>query len=348
VNIEHDIDVAIGDNLCPGLQDGEKQFENSLRPKTISEFIGQESLKEKLDLFIQAAKARGESLDHCLFHGPPGLGKTSLANIIAIELGSRIIVTSGPALEKSGDLAAILTNLGEKDVLFIDEIHRLNRVVEETLYPAMEDFELNVVIGQGPGAKAIKIPLPRFTLIGATTRAGMIASPLRDRFGFATRLDYYDVKSLATIVLRSAKILDSHIQIDGADEIAKRSRGTPRIANRLLKRVRDYAQVRADGVITKNIADKALNMLEVDSKGFDEMDRKIVLTIIEKFGGGPVGLTTLSSCVGEDSDTIEDIYESFLIQCGYIAKTPRGRVATPLAYQHFGLKVPSGGQNGLW
>ena len=323
-------------NLDPVLNDEEVQFEQSLRPKLLDEFIGQEALKEKLSLFIQATKARKEALDHCLFHGPPGLGKTSLASVIANELGCVMRMTSGPALEKSGDLAAILTGLGEKDVLFIDEIHRLSKTVEETLYPAMEDFELNVIIGQGPGAKAIKIPLPRFTLIGATTRAGLIASPLRDRFGFSHRLDYYDVESLAKIIIRSAGILGVDIKKDGASELASRSRGTPRIANRLLRRVRDYAEVKADGIITKDIADKALTLLDVDEKGFDEMDRKIMLTIIQKFDGGPVGLTTLASCIGEEPDTIEDLYESFLIQCGYIAKTPRGRVATPLAYRHFG------------
>ena len=323
-------------NVDPLLNVDEIQFEQSLRPKLLDEFIGQEALKEKLSLFIQATKARGEALDHCLFHGPPGLGKTSLASVIANELGCMIRITSGPALEKSGDLAAILTGLGEKDVLFIDEIHRLSKTVEETLYPAMEDFELNVIIGQGPGAKAIKIPLPKFTLIGATTRAGLIASPLRDRFGFSHRLDYYDVESLAKIIIRSAGILGVNIKKDGATELASRSRGTPRIANRLLRRVRDYAEVKADGIVTKEIADKALTLLDVDEKGFDEMDRKIMLTIIQKFDGGPVGLTTLASCIGEEPDTIEDLYESFLIQCGYIAKTPRGRVATPLAYKHFG------------
>ena len=330
------------DNLSPNIISDEVLFEQKLRPQNLEEFIGQASLKEKLSLFIEAAKARGEALDHCLFHGPPGLGKTSLANVIANELGTSIRITSGPAMEKAGDLAAILTNLSDRDVLFIDEIHRLPRIVEEYLYPAMEDFELNIITGQGPGARAIKIPLPKFTLIGATTRAGMIASPLRDRFGFSTRLDYYDVDSLSKIIVRSAGILNIEIAKEGANELASRSRGTPRIANRLLRRVRDYAEVRADGKITKQVADQALTLLEVDEKGFDEMDRKIMLTIIEKFNGGPVGLTTLASCIGEDSDTIEDIYESFLIQCGYIEKTARGRMATALAYKHFGAK------QGLW
>jgi Holliday junction DNA helicase RuvB len=330
------------DNLCPNVIPDEAQFEQKLRPKFLNEFIGQVSLKEKLSLFIEAAKARGEALDHCLFHGPPGLGKTSLANVIANELGTSIRITSGPAMEKAGDLAAILTNLSDRDVLFIDEIHRLPRIVEEYLYPAMEDFELNIITGQGPGARAIKIPLPKFTLIGATTRAGLIASPLRDRFGFTTRIDYYDVESLAKIITRSASILNVDIAKEGAHELALRSRGTPRIANRLLRRVRDFAEVRADGRITKEIADQALNLLDVDEKGFDEMDRKIMLTIIEKFSGGPVGLSTLASCIGEEPDTIEDIYESFLIQCGYIEKTPRGRMATNLAYKHFGAK------QGLW
>jgi holliday junction DNA helicase RuvB len=330
------VSTDIDHTLDPLMDQEDVQFEQTLRPKLLDEFIGQENLKEKLSVFIKAAKDRGEALDHCLFHGPPGLGKTSLANVIANELSCVIRVTSGPALEKAGDLAAILTSLGDRDVLFIDEIHRLNKTVEETLYPAMEDFELNVIIGQGPGAKAIKIPLPKFTLIGATTRAGLIAAPLRDRFGFSHRLDYYDVESLSKIIIRSAGILGVEIKKDGATELASRSRGTPRIANRLLRRVRDYAQVKADGIITKDIADKALNMLDVDDKGFDEMDRKIMLTIIQKFDGGPVGLSTLASCIGEEPDTIEDLYESFLIQCGYINKTPRGRVATPLAYKHFG------------
>jgi holliday junction DNA helicase RuvB len=328
----------MSENLNPTLSTEEVSFDKSLRPKNLNEFIGQEALKEKLDLFITAAKRRDEALDHCLFYGPPGLGKTSLAYIISSELNSRIIISSGPSLEKSGDLAAILTSLNEKDVLFIDEIHRMSRSIEEILYPAMEDYELNVVIGEGPGAKAIKIPVAKFTLIGATTRAGMLSSPLRDRFGFLSRLDYYDSDCLKKIILRSAKILDVKIDGNAASEMSKRSRGTPRIANRLLRRVRDYAQVKEDGVITLDVAKKALKMLEVDEKGFDEMDRRILSVIIEKFNGGPVGLTTLSSCLGEETNTIEDIYESFLIKGGYISKTPRGRVATHLAYEHLGFK----------
>lgn len=328
----------MSENLNPTLSTEEVSFEKSLRPKNLNEFVGQKALKEKLDLFITAAKNRNEALDHVLFYGPPGLGKTSLAYIISNELNSRIIISSGPSLEKSGDLAAILTSLNDKDVLFIDEIHRMSRSIEEILYPAMEDYELNVVIGEGPGAKAIKIPVAKFTLIGATTRAGMLSSPLRDRFGFLSRLDYYDSECLKKIILRSAGILNVEIQDDAASEMARRSRGTPRIANRLLRRVRDYAEVKGDGVITLDVAKKALKMLDVDEKGFDEMDRRILSVIIEKFNGGPVGLTTLSSCLGEETNTIEDIYESFLIKGGYISKTPRGRVATSLAYEHLGLK----------
>lgn len=326
------------DILNSGIIGDEYFFEQSLRPKNLNEYIGQESLKEKLDLFIKACLKRNEALDHCLFYGPPGLGKTSLSYVIANELGSNVIVSSGPAIEKTGDLAAILTNLNEKDVLFIDEIHRLSRTVEETLYPAMEDYELNVMVGQGPGAKAIKINLPKFTLIGATTRAGMISAPLRDRFGFVYRLDHYDTNNLTKIVMRSANILNVPTNIEGAQEIARRSRGTPRISNRLLKRVRDYAQVKADGSINFEISKNALDMFEVDELGFGEMDRRILETIIKKFDGGPVGLSTIATCVGEDAETIEDIYESFLVKEGFIAKTPRGRIATPSAYEHLGLK----------
>lgn len=327
-------------NLSPTLNKDEVVFEQCLRPKCFNDFIGQSALKEKLDLFIKASLGRKEALDHCLFYGPPGLGKTSLASVISNELNVKMITTSGPSIERSGDLAAILTSLEEGDVLFIDEIHRLSKSVEEILYPAMEDYNLNVVLGQGPGAKAIKIPLQRFTLIGATTRAGMISSPLRDRFGIIHRIDYYEAAELKNIIKRSSCILNVKIEEDGASEISKRSRGTPRIANRLLKRVRDFAEIKADGIITKKVANDALNMLDVDEKGFDEMDRKILLAIIEKFQGGPVGLSTLSSCLGEDADTLEDIYESFLIKNGYIAKTPRGRIATSLAYKHFGITSP--------
>ncbi len=318
----------------------EEQIDRSLRPQSLADYVGQNSVKEKLSIFIQAAKQRNEPLDHCLFSGPPGLGKTSLAIIIANEMGANIKSTSGPAIERPGDLAALLTNLEERDVLFIDEIHRLNTTVEEILYPAMEDFQLDIMIGQGPSAKTIKLDLPRFTLVGATTRAGLLTSPLRDRFGVVARLDFYSHEELATIVKRSAKILDIPITAEGAFELARRARGTPRIVNRLLKRSRDYAQVKAQGMLDAKVAGEALKLLEVDERGFDHMDRKILLTILEKFQGGPVGVETLSSAISEEKDTIEDVYEPFLIQCGFIQRTPRGRVATDLAYQYFGLPRP--------
>lgn len=328
----------------------EQQLDISLRPRTLDEYIGQHQIKERLKIFIQAAKERGEPLDHSLFLGPPGLGKTTLAYIIANELGVHIQSTSGPVLERPGDLAAILTNLENRDVLFIDEIHRMNRVVEEVLYPAMEDFKLDLIIGQGPSARTVKLDLPHFTLVGATTRAGLLTSPLRDRFGVVARLDFYSAAELSSIVKRSAAILGIEVTPEGAVEIAKRSRGTPRIANRLLHRVRDFAQVRADGIINEQVAHDALKMFDVDDKGFDQMDRKILLTIIEKFSGGPVGVETLSSAISEEKETIEDVYEPFLIQCGYINRTPRGRVATELAYIHLGINPPlaSSKQTGLF
>jgi len=330
------------------LQDEERREEATLRPRALSEYIGQEGLKKRLSLFIEAARKRGEHLDHVLFSGPPGLGKTTLAHIIANELGVGITATSGPVIERPGDLAAILTNLKDRDVLFIDEIHRLNHVVEEILYPAMEDFKLDILIGQGPSAKTIKLDLPRFTLVGATTRAGLLTSPLRDRFGVTARLDFYPPEELAAIIRRSASVMGVDIDDGGALEIARRSRGTPRIANRLLRRVRDFAQVRADGSISGKVAADALRLLDVDERGFDQMDRKILLTIIEKFGGGPVGLDTISSAIHEEPDTIEDVYEPYLIQCGFISRTPRGRVATKLAYAHFGLAAPGGSQRALF
>jgi Holliday junction DNA helicase RuvB len=313
--------------------------EVSLRPKSLDEYVGQDELKRNLRVFIEAAKARSEALDHVLFHGSPGLGKTSLAHIIANELKVNINSTSGPVIERPGDLAAILTSLQPRDVLFIDEVHRLNHVVEEILYPAMEDFQLDIIIGQGPSARTMKIPLPPFTLVGATTRAGLLTPPLRERFGVVLRVEFYSPEDLRKIIQRSAKLLDIPISEDGAFELSGRSRGTPRVANRLLRRVRDYAQVEAQGVITQEVAKEALDMLGVDGRGLDKMDRHIMLTIIQKFNGGPIGLDTLSAAVSEEKDTLEDVYEPFLIQMGYIKRTPRGRVATKLAYSHFGIAM---------
>lgn len=317
----------------------EMPAEIGLRPNTLEEFVGQEEMKRNLRVFIEAARSRSEALDHVLFHGSPGLGKTSLANIIANELDVNIRGTSGPVIERPGDLAAILTGLQPKDVLFIDEIHRLNHVVEEILYPAMEDYELDIIIGQGPSAKTMKIPLPPFTLVGATTRAGLLTPPLRDRFGVVLRVEFYKPEDLARIILRSATLLEISIREDGAFEIAKRARGTPRVANRLLRRVRDFAQVKADGIITREVASSALDMLEVDEQGLDKMDRYIMMTIIEKFDGGPIGINSLSAAVSEEKDTLEDVYEPFLIQEGYIKRTSQGRVATRRAYLHLGFEV---------
>ncbi|MBK9293279.1 MAG: Holliday junction branch migration DNA helicase RuvB [Oligoflexia bacterium] len=320
--------------------ESESSFEKTLRPDSLSEFPGQAKVKENLEVFIAAAKKRGEALDHCLFYGPPGLGKTTLSYIIAKSMGAEIKVTSGPALDKKGDLAAILTNLRPNSVLFIDEIHRLNQVVEEYLYSAMEDFCLDMVTGEGLGARTMKFKLPQFTLVGATTRAGMLTSPLRDRFGIVARLEFYNVDDLVKIIKRSAQILKAQLTDDGALEIATRSRGTPRIANRLLKRVRDFATVKFSSVINQKSAASALESLEVDEKGLDAMDRRLLLTLIEKFGGGPAGIETLSATLNEERETIEDVYEPFLLQEGYLMKTPRGRCAMPAAYVHLGLKAP--------
>ena len=319
-------------------------FESTLRPSQFEDYIGQEKTKRNLKIFIEAARIRGDALDHVLFYGPPGLGKTTLANIIASEMGANIKSTSGPVIEKSGDLAAILTNLKKGDILFIDEIHRLSNVIEEILYSAMEDYNLDIMIGQGPSARSIKLELPPFTLVVATTRAGLLTSPLRDRFGVVHRLDYYSSEELKTIITRSSSILKIEIHPEGAGEIARRSRGTPRISNRLLKRVRDYAQVKANGVITKDVAEKSLAMMEIDPFGLDKMDHKLMLTLIEKFRGGPVGVESLAASISEEKDTIEDVLEPYLIQSGFIQRTPRGRIATEIAYKHFGITPPKQNQ----
>jgi Holliday junction DNA helicase RuvB len=317
----------------------EREFDSALRPRSLDEFVGQERVKEQLALLIEGAKNRGESVDHLLFSGPPGLGKTTLAGIVAAEIGVGFRPTSGPALERPGDLAAILSNLDEGDVLFVDEVHRMPKTVEEVLYPALEDFKLDVVIGKGPSARSIRLELPRFTMVAATTRPGLIALPLRERFGFSPRLDYYPAPDLARITVRSAGILEVGLEEEGATEISARSRGTPRVANRLLRRLRDFAQVRGDGVITGDIARSALELFEVDHEGLDKLDLIILTTVITKFGGGPVGLSTIAAAVGEESDTIEDVYEPYLLQMGFLKRTPRGRVATARAYGHLGLHV---------
>ncbi len=321
--------------------------DRAIRPKTLRDYIGQPVVREQMEIFIGAAKKRGEPLDHTLVFGPPGLGKTTLANIIAAEMNADLKTTSGPVLEKAGDLAALMTNLEPGDVLFIDEIHRLSPVVEEILYPAMEDYQLDIMIGEGPAARSIKLDLPPFTLVGATTRAGLLTSPLRDRFGIVQRLEFYNVVDLTQIVMRSAQLLGVQLDIDGAEEVAKRSRGTPRIANRLLRRVRDYAEIKNGGVVSAAVADAALNMLNVDARGFDHMDRRLLLALMEKFGGGPVGVESLAAAISEERDTIEDVLEPYLIQQGYMMRTARGRVATQYAYDHFGLKSARPNQSDL-
>jgi Holliday junction DNA helicase RuvB len=332
--------------ITPGRVDEETQYEVGLRPRTLADYIGQERVRENLHVSITAARQRGEALDHVLLYGPPGLGKTTLAYVIGAEMAVPVRSTSGPVLEKPGDLAAILTNLGAREVLFIDEVHRMSPTIEEILYPAMEDFELDIMIGQGPSARSVKVPLQPFTLIGATTRAWLLTSPLRARFGIVHRLDFYQEADLVQIVTRSARILDVAIEPDATQEIARRSRGTPRIANRLLRRVRDFAQVRADGRVTGEVCHRALELLEVDAHGFDESDRRLLRTIIDKFSGGPVGLNSLAAAIGEEKDAIEDIYEPYLIQIGFLDRTTRGRVATARAYEYFGLMPP--GRDRLW
>ncbi|MDR2505841.1 MAG: Holliday junction branch migration DNA helicase RuvB [Oscillospiraceae bacterium] len=327
--------------IAPSFNPEDDAQERSVRPRNLREYIGQDTVKESLKIYLQAAIERRDPLDHILLYGPPGLGKTTLANIIAAEMGQSIRITSGPAIERPGDLASLLTNLAAGDVLFIDEIHRMSRAVEEVLYPAMEDFALDIMIGKGPSAKSIRLDLPRFTLVGATTRAGQLSAPLRDRFGILFRLELYSVEELSTIITNAARILKVPVEADGVNEIARRSRGTPRIANRLLRRVRDYAQVRADGTVTRDVAMKALDMQEIDGLGLDRVDRAMLESMIKKFGGGPVGLETLAATTGEDPITIEDVYEPYLMQLGFVMRTPRGRVAMPAAYRHLGIAEPS-------
>jgi len=339
MSIEHDELTRIVATKSAGTQ--EEALERALRPRRLDEYIGQQKIRDQFSIFIEAARRRSDALDHVLLFGPPGLGKTTLSHILAHELGVNLRQTSGPVLERPGDLAALLTNLEPRDVLFIDEIHRLSPVVEEILYPALEDFQIDIMIGEGPAARSVKLDLPPFTLVGATTRAGMLTNPLRDRFGIVARLEFYSAEELTRIVKRSARLLEIALDDEGALEIARRSRGTPRVANRLLRRVRDYAQVRADGSITRTVADEALRMLDVDALGLDVMDRKLLACVLDKFGGGPVGVENLASAIGEERDTIEDVLEPFLIQQGFLQRTQRGRIATPLAYRHFGLASPA-------